>query len=170
MLSFRPANVESLTGKWPERACRLPKILTPSRAQYLTADVGAQLVFGLLDGITVQVSSWSQPTPTMTYRLERGSSRAPRESSFALKAGCPLDLGVPSSDQAAGDRRGEGEPELDRRSAPSHPQVLCGLASRTPNGHRIRMRRLRGAAPRSGGDSISTRAEKDHLPSVIEQL
>jgi hypothetical protein len=27
--------------------------------------------------------------------------------------------------QAAGERRGEGEPELERRSAPSHPLKLC---------------------------------------------
>jgi hypothetical protein len=34
------------------------------------------------------------------------------------------DVGVPSARQAASERRGEGEPELDRRSAPSHPSHI----------------------------------------------
>src|ERR1700704_2550988 len=37
-----------------------------------------------------------------------------------LSFGCCVHPG-----QAAGERRGEGEPELDRRPAPSHPLELC---------------------------------------------
>jgi hypothetical protein len=47
-----------------------------------------------------------------------------RELRCPLKAGCRLDVAVASLGQAAGERRGEGEPELDRRTAPSHPHAL----------------------------------------------
>jgi hypothetical protein len=41
-----------------------------------------------------------------------------------LNAGCQLALAVERRGQAAGERSGEGEPVLERRAAPSHPQVL----------------------------------------------
>jgi hypothetical protein len=34
--------------------------------------------------------------------------------------------------QAAGERRGEGDPELDRGSAPSHPHTLCDMSALAP--------------------------------------
>jgi hypothetical protein len=49
----------------------------------------------------------------------------------ARAPGLPLECrrasltgGRKPSSAAAGERRGAGEPELDRRSAPSHPRVL----------------------------------------------
>src|SRR5262249_7040142 len=48
-----------------------------------------------------------------------------RELRCPLNAGCP-DARLPyrGHSQAAGERWGEGEPELDRRSAPSHPLAI----------------------------------------------
>lgn len=53
---------------------------------------------------------------------EKELPREVRESSTCpLIAGVLLNVGVPFARRAAGERRGEGEPELDRRPAPSHP-------------------------------------------------
>jgi hypothetical protein len=58
-----------------------------------------------------------------------------RELRIAPLGRLSSDVRVSIHEQAAGERRGEGEPELDRRQAPSHPQPLCGidrLAHRSP--------------------------------------
>ena len=57
---------------------------------------------------------------TMTKEPPQRAAKAPN----ALEAGWSLEFGAYSMAQAAGERRGEGEPLLDRRSAPSHPRQL----------------------------------------------
>ena len=56
-----------------------------------------------------------------TEELPHTCARAP------MPVECRLSLGMFACHprQAAGERRGEGEPELERRSAPSHLLELC---------------------------------------------
>ncbi len=86
------------------------------------------------------------PTPAKSFGVdERRSLSGPRnrgapahrarELRIAPLGRLSSDVRVSIHEQAAGERRGEGEPELDRRQASSHPQPLCGidrLAHRSP--------------------------------------
>ena len=53
--------------------------------------------------------------------LPRLCARAPK---MPLRPAVFGDAPIPSRRQAASEHRGEGEPELERRSAPSHPQGI----------------------------------------------
>jgi hypothetical protein len=58
----------------------------------------------------------------MLRLLKEELPRLMRESSDARSMpAVPLGRSRKLPGQAAGERRGEGEPELERRSAPSHP-------------------------------------------------
>jgi hypothetical protein len=52
------------------------------------------------------------------------SSRGEHESSDAREVPAVIARAVRRTEQAASERRGEGEPVLERRSAPSHPRLL----------------------------------------------
>ena len=103
-----------------------------------------------------------EPIDDEACRIDRreldDQKRAPAHCARArltLKAGCRLDVACHPQTGAAGERRGEGEPMLDRRSAPSHhppimpyrPQSASAVRS---HGHARRSRALYAPAIEAG--------------------
>ena len=70
--------------------------------------------------------------------LERGAlATDARELRCPFIAGCRgARLSLTARRQAAGERRGEGEPVLDRRAAPSHPTDYT-ITERVPHWHSV---------------------------------
>jgi hypothetical protein len=73
--------------------------------------------------------------------LEKEPPRLARELRLPLRLARRRTSAFPSADEAAGERRGEGEPELDRRAAPSHPCSLCRMAALLPAAQVVESRR-----------------------------
>ena len=73
--------------------------------------------------------------------LEKEPPRLARELHLPFRPARRRTSALPSADEAAGERRGEGEPELDRRAAPSHPCSLCSMAAPVPAAQVVESRR-----------------------------
>jgi hypothetical protein len=80
-----------------------------------------RLIYAETDGTN---ETAAEPTDRRTSNKGEPPRQLRESSECPLNAGCHFARAVRRIEQAAGEHRGEGEPVLDWRSAPSHPQPL----------------------------------------------